>query len=320
MRYAFWGPLRRPNLRGGKVLLFSIFATMLAAATIALGLGATSAGAASGFVGSRNSATGVVSGTMTVTGIKSSDPAQNNANGFYQGSIQLYYGSTMAGGGPSTTSDANGDVTISYSFTPPCGDTSAQLELESLTRAGGVDQMETVTFPTCTTSTSPSPAQKPTVTLHESQTSVTLGQSTILSWTSTNATSLSASGDWHGSQIVPSGSYTVTPPSAGSYTYTLTASGAGGTANTSVTLVVNPKPTPPVSTSPTHVKSTPPAKTVSPSKSNVVAPPAGNYQPPSAAAHTGQTGLPLWVYGIAALGLLGLGTLLTRRVLGHHSH
>jgi hypothetical protein len=75
---------------------------------------------------------------------------------------------------------------------------------------------------------------------------ITLGQSTSLAWTSTNATSLRASavspptggGTWAGSLSVPSGSRTVTPTARGTYTYTITATGPEGTASTTATLTV----------------------------------------------------------------------------------
>ena len=70
---------------------------------------------------------------------------------------------------------------------------------------------------------------------------ITEGSSATLTWSSTNTTSCSASGndsgEWSGSQPA-SGSQMVTPSGAGSYTYTLTCSGAGGPASNSATLAV----------------------------------------------------------------------------------
>lgn len=68
-------------------------------------------------------------------------------------------------------------------------------------------------------------AAAPTVTLSVKPTSITLGQSITLTWTSTNATSCSASGAWSGT-LATSGALSVTPSAAGSPTYTLTCSGA----------------------------------------------------------------------------------------------
>ncbi|MES2149788.1 MAG: VCBS repeat-containing protein [Pseudomonadota bacterium] len=77
----------------------------------------------------------------------------------------------------------------------------------------------------------------PTVTLTISQPKVTLGSSATLTWSSTNATSCTASGAWAGTQAI-SGTSAQTPTTSGAPTYTLTCTGAGGTANQSVALTV----------------------------------------------------------------------------------
>jgi len=77
----------------------------------------------------------------------------------------------------------------------------------------------------------------PTVTLAISQPKITLGSSATLTWASTNATSCTASGAWAGTQAI-SGTSAQTPSAAGPGTYTLTCTGAGGTANQSVSLIV----------------------------------------------------------------------------------
>lgn len=79
---------------------------------------------------------------------------------------------------------------------------------------------------------------RPRVVLTASPTSIMEGQSTTLTWSSTNATSCTASGAWSGSQAT-SGTATETPTATGTDTYTLTCTGAGGSANQSVTLTVN---------------------------------------------------------------------------------
>ena len=76
-------------------------------------------------------------------------------------------------------------------------------------------------------------------------TTINFGQAVKLAWTSTNASSCAAStsntvGGFTGSQPA-SGEATVAPAGAGSITYTLTCSGAGGTASaTSAVVTVNP--------------------------------------------------------------------------------
>jgi len=83
----------------------------------------------------------------------------------------------------------------------------------------------------------------PTVTISANPTAITLGQSSTLTWSSTNATSCTASGDWSGSKTT-SNSESVTPGSTGTKTYTLTCSGPGGSGLNSATVTVtNPAPT-----------------------------------------------------------------------------
>jgi hypothetical protein len=75
---------------------------------------------------------------------------------------------------------------------------------------------------------------------------ITLGQSTTLTWTSTHSTTLTASavspatggGAWSGSLAVPGGTKTVTPTAKGTYTYTIKATGTGGTVYSTATLTV----------------------------------------------------------------------------------
>jgi hypothetical protein len=75
----------------------------------------------------------------------------------------------------------------------------------------------------------------PTVSLTASPTSITAGGSSTLSWSSTNATSCTASGGWSGTKST-NGSQSVSPTS--NTTYTLTCTGAGGSASNSATVTV----------------------------------------------------------------------------------
>jgi hypothetical protein len=86
------------------------------------------------------------------------------------------------------------------------------------------------------------------VTIAVSPVSVTAGASASLTWSSTNATACTASGDWSGTEPI-SGTQAVTPSAAGSYTYTLTCTCDTGSANASATLNVN-LPTVTVTTKP----------------------------------------------------------------------
>lgn len=68
-----------------------------------------------------------------------------------------------------------------------------------------------------------------TVDLTASETTISLGDEFDLSWTSTDAiTPLVASGDWSGDKDAPAGSEPVTPPSIGTFTYTLLATDENG--------------------------------------------------------------------------------------------
>jgi hypothetical protein len=79
----------------------------------------------------------------------------------------------------------------------------------------------------------------PTVMITVNPTSVTVGTSAALTWSSTNATACTASGAWSGDEAV-SGMASETPTIAGSEVFTLTCTGAGGSANASATLTASP--------------------------------------------------------------------------------
>jgi peptidoglycan-associated lipoprotein len=87
----------------------------------------------------------------------------------------------------------------------------------------------------------PPPAARPTVTLQASPTSINKGDSTTLSWSSTNATQLSIAPGV--GAVSPVGSPKITP--SDSTTYTLTATGPGGSADASVRVTVAAPPPPP---------------------------------------------------------------------------
>jgi hypothetical protein len=77
----------------------------------------------------------------------------------------------------------------------------------------------------------------PTITLTANPTSVSSGGSSTLSWTTTNATSVTASGAWSGTKATSGNQGT--GALTGTSTFTLTATGPGGTVSTSVTVTVN---------------------------------------------------------------------------------
>ncbi|HTE44514.1 MAG TPA: hypothetical protein VK636_04650 [Gemmatimonadaceae bacterium] len=93
----------------------------------------------------------------------------------------------------------------------------------------------------------------PAVTIGVTPPAVTLGQTATITWSSTNATSCTGSGDWAGS-IPANGSRVVSPDSAGNYDYVLTCSGPGGSASSSRHLsVALPPPTITLTVTPTRI-------------------------------------------------------------------
>ena len=86
----------------------------------------------------------------------------------------------------------------------------------------------------------PTPAAQPTVTLNASPTAINSGQSSTLSWSSTNATDLDIQPGI--GKVAPQGSTPVTPTQ--STDYTITASGPGGSATATAHVDVNAAPPP----------------------------------------------------------------------------
>jgi hypothetical protein len=75
-------------------------------------------------------------------------------------------------------------------------------------------------------------------TLSFDKTSVAVGGTATLTWSSINTTACTASGSWTGTQAA-SGTATITAPTTtGAATYTLTCTNAHGSANASATLTV----------------------------------------------------------------------------------
>lgn len=102
-----------------------------------------------------------------------------------------------------------------------------------LVGAGCKHQVSQAPVTTSTTTAPPAPA-RPTVTLQASSTFIQRGESTTLSWSSTNATTLTLSPGV--GTVAPEGNSKVTP--GDSTTYTITANGPGGTADQSVRITV----------------------------------------------------------------------------------
>jgi len=81
------------------------------------------------------------------------------------------------------------------------------------------------------------PPPSPSASLTFAPASINTAQTTVLSWSSANATSCTASGAWSGVKAT-AGSLTVTPSASGDFTYSLACTGDGGTANASAALSV----------------------------------------------------------------------------------
>lgn len=96
----------------------------------------------------------------------------------------------------------------------------------SCTVAMTQDHNVVVAFPT---------APPPTVNLSANPTTVTAGQSSTLTWSTTNATSCTASGDWSGTKGT-SGSESDVINTTNHYTLTCTGPGGSGSASTTVTV------------------------------------------------------------------------------------
>jgi hypothetical protein len=142
-----------------------------------------------------------------------------------------------------TWSDANAagcTATGSWSGTLPASGsrrvtpTSAGTETYSLTCANAEGTSPASTASLAVTA----PPVAPTLSLASS--SIVLGGSTTITWSSANASSCTASGAWNGA-LATSGTQTLTPTLTGTDTYTLTCTNAAGTsAPMSVTLTVTP--------------------------------------------------------------------------------
>lgn len=148
--------------------------------------------------------------------------------------------SCTASGAWSGSRATNGNATV----TPAVGSNTYTL---TCTGTGGSKAASTTVTATAATA--------PTVSLDAAPTSIKLGQSTTLTWSSTDATSCSASGNWSGSRAT-SGSASVSPTTAGSKGYTLTCTGAGGSKSATTSVYVSDTPAAPVvtiSTSPSSV-------------------------------------------------------------------
>jgi hypothetical protein len=81
----------------------------------------------------------------------------------------------------------------------------------------------------------------PTVAISVQPSAIVAGNTATVTWTSTNATACTAGGAWNGT-LAASGSQNITPVVAGSFIYSLTCSGIGGSTTASAPFTVTPAP------------------------------------------------------------------------------
>lgn len=139
--------------------------------------------------------------------------------------------SCVGSGGWTGTESTSGTHTVS-----PASTTTYTLQCASSAATAETSTKVTVD------ATAPVPA--PTVTFSASSTAISAGGSSTLTWSTSNASSCTASGGWTGTESV-SGTHGVSPTST--TTYTLACNGAGGNAQDSATVTVNATQSPPAS-------------------------------------------------------------------------
>ena len=139
---------------------------------------------------------------------------------------------------------SSGGLWVQYTgtFTVPTGKTRVSV-YQLLDKTGSLT-IDDVSLVAGSVTPPPPPPGAPTVSLSANPTTISTGQSSTLTWVSTNANSCTASGAWTGSKTT-SGTQVVSPGTTA--TYTLTCAGAGGTtpAAQSVTVTVSTTPPPP---------------------------------------------------------------------------
>ncbi len=102
----------------------------------------------------------------------------------------------------------------------------------------------TGTTPDTLATVTPGPDPAPTIAIRASPAAITTGQSSTITWTSTNTTACTASGAWSGVKAT-AGNEIVTPSTIGSFSHTLTCVGTGGSTLLSTVVAVTAPPPPP---------------------------------------------------------------------------
>ena len=156
----------------------------------------------------------------------------------------LGWNNAIAAPNGTVTPPGNGDyVEMHYASTaiPTAGQTVLYVAVKSQTEPAKFNQIA-IPLSGGAPPPPPPPPSTPTVSISASPSSITSGQSTTLSWSSSNVTSCTASGGWSGTRAT-SGNLSVSPTTT--TTYTLTCNGANGSANQSAIVTVSSLPPPP---------------------------------------------------------------------------
>jgi outer membrane protein assembly factor BamB len=148
------------------------------------------------------------------------------------GSITLTWSSSNA-----TSCTASGDWTGSKATSGNQSIVAAAAGSASFTlicagQGGSVTRSATVAV------SAPQPTTTPTISLTANTGAVTVGSSFTLNWSTTNASSCTASGGWTGARAT-AGSENFTAVTPGSFTFTLACAGAGGSITQSATVTIN---------------------------------------------------------------------------------
>ncbi len=158
-----------------------------------------------------------------------------------------------------TTSGGSGGGAVSYSVggSTACSVADDQLTITSGTGSCAVtatkatddvySSMSSSAVTVTPSAPAPAPAPAPaaaTASISASPASLITGNSSTLSWSSSNASGCTASGNWSGSQSGSGSVSTGVLNAAGTYTYAISCTGPGGTANASTTVTATPPATP----------------------------------------------------------------------------
>jgi hypothetical protein len=166
--------------------------------------------------------------------------AESGGTAVPTGTVTFKDGSTTLG-----TMTLNGTGVAVYTTS------SLAVGAHSVTAVYGGDSANGASTSTAVSVTVTAPPPVPTVTIAVAPTSIVLGKSATLTWSSTNATACTASNGWTGTESA-SGTQSVTPTAAGSISFVLTCTGAGGSADATAALTVTaPAPTVTISVAPT---------------------------------------------------------------------